>query len=199
MSENRFKVSKANSDGTKETKETYRRVNLSTDIQVNIIEPSPGGTANRQANCVAEKAGNLALYEDEIHKRPRISTLLEDLARYEAVASPQQDDEEGEAKTAKSPQASKMGTLVGVYLPTIQNIFGVILFIRLSWIVGIAGILQAFCIVLICCCCVSIKIFIQMMFFQTQFFLPQSIVTLKTWMKSFFSFTTLSVCTISVN
>jgi len=29
---------------------------------------------------------------------------LEDLARYEAVASPQQDDEEGEAKTAKSPQ-----------------------------------------------------------------------------------------------
>lgn len=141
MSENRFKVSKANSDGTEETKENYRRVNLSTDIQVNIIEPrkctsrdskwtvttcskiffilchtsvvtyfvihvlvsvfcahsqrnvgtstrlpffspleaahklklkrfsvchllvAPEGTANRQANCVAEKAGNLALYE----------------------------------------------------------------------------------------------------------------------------------------
>ena len=40
MSENRFKVSKADTDGTKEIKETYRRVNLSTDIQVNIIEPS---------------------------------------------------------------------------------------------------------------------------------------------------------------
>ena len=39
MSEYRFKVSKADSDGTKETKETYRRVNLSTDIQVNVIEP----------------------------------------------------------------------------------------------------------------------------------------------------------------
>ena len=39
MSENRFKVSKSTSNGTKETKETYRRVNLSTDIQVNIIEP----------------------------------------------------------------------------------------------------------------------------------------------------------------
>lgn len=39
MSESRFKVSKADTDGTKETKETYRRVNLSTDIQVNIIEP----------------------------------------------------------------------------------------------------------------------------------------------------------------
>lgn len=98
--------------------------------------------ANKQANFVAGKAGNLALYEvklvlfpsnlclqtcfgridsrhwftvhfnlsvvyctqDEIHKRPRISTLLESLSRYEAVASPQQDDEEGEAKTAKSSQ-----------------------------------------------------------------------------------------------
>ncbi|KAL9974990.1 hypothetical protein ACROYT_G012103 [Oculina patagonica] len=153
MSENRFKVSKADTDGTKESKETYRRVNLSTDIQVNIIEPSPERKANKQANLVAGKAGNLALYEDEIHKRPRISTLLESLSRYEAVASPQQDDEEGEAKTAKSSQATKMGTLMGVYLPTIQNIFGVILFIRLSWIVGIAGTLQAFFIVFICCCC----------------------------------------------
>ena len=39
MSENRFKVSKADPDGAKEPKETYRRVNLSTDIEVNIIEP----------------------------------------------------------------------------------------------------------------------------------------------------------------
>ena len=51
-------------------------------------------------------------------------------------------------------QVTKLGTLVGVYLPCIQNIFGVILFIRLSWIVGTAGILQAFAIVFICCCCV---------------------------------------------
>ena len=49
-----------------------------------------------------------------------------------------------------------MGTLMGVYLPTIQNIFGVILFIRLSWIVGVAGIAESFLIVLTCCCCVSI-------------------------------------------
>lgn len=48
-----------------------------------------------------------------------------------------------------------MGTLMGVYFPTIQNIFGVILFIRLSWIVGIAGAAEAFLIVLTCCCCVS--------------------------------------------
>jgi hypothetical protein len=53
-------------------------------------------------------------------------------------------------------QGAKMGTLMGVYFPTIQNIFGVILFIRLSWIVGIAGAPEAFLIVLTCCCCVSL-------------------------------------------
>lgn len=50
-----------------------------------------------------------------------------------------------------------MGTLMGVYFPTIQNIFGVILFIRLSWIVGIAGAVQGFLIVLTCCSCVSFQ------------------------------------------
>ena len=38
----------------------------------------------------------------------------------------------------------KMGTLAGVYLPTIQNIFGVILFLRFTWIVGLAGVYGAF-------------------------------------------------------
>jgi len=33
----------------------------------------------------------------------------------------------------------KLGTLLGVYLPTIQNIFGVLIFIRVTWIVGMAG------------------------------------------------------------
>ncbi|MBV94955.1 Solute carrier family 12 member 6, partial [Eschrichtius robustus] len=46
-----------------------------------------------------------------------------------------------------------MGTFMGVYLPCLQNIFGVILFLRLTWVVGTAGVLQAFAIVLICCCC----------------------------------------------
>jgi len=48
-----------------------------------------------------------------------------------------------------------MGTLMGVYLPCLQNIFGVILFLRLTWIVGTAGVVQSFLIVLMCCSCVS--------------------------------------------
>ncbi|XP_020609507.1 uncharacterized protein LOC110048078 isoform X2 [Orbicella faveolata] len=74
------------------------------DFLHSLYEKAPERKANKQGNFVAGKAGNLALYEDEIQKRPRISTLLESLSRYEAVLSPQQDDEEGEAKTAKSSQ-----------------------------------------------------------------------------------------------
>ncbi|OUC41241.1 amino acid permease [Trichinella nativa] len=45
----------------------------------------------------------------------------------------------------------KMGTFVGVFMPCIQNIFGVLFFIRLAWIVGTAGVLQGFLITFICC------------------------------------------------
>ena len=42
---------------------------------------------------------------DEIQRRPRISTLLESLSSYEAVAPTQEDDEEGaEAKTTTASQ-----------------------------------------------------------------------------------------------
>lgn len=53
------------------------------------------------------------------------------------------------------PQVPQMGTFIGVYLPCMQNILGVILFLRLTWIVGTAGILGSFAIVSMCCICVS--------------------------------------------
>lgn len=55
-----------------------------------------------------------------------------------------------------SSQSPQMGTFMGVYLPCLQNILGVILFLRLTWIVGTAGILESMAIVGLCCSCVSI-------------------------------------------
>ena len=55
----------------------------------------------------------------------------------------------------KPVASANMGTFIGVYLPCIQNIFGVILFIRLTWVVGTAGAICGFLIVLMCCCVVS--------------------------------------------
>ncbi|NXR14088.1 S12A7 protein, partial [Semnornis frantzii] len=50
-------------------------------------------------------------------------------------------------------QVPRMGTCIGVYLPCLQNILGVILFLRLTWIVGTAGVLESFLIVFMCCAC----------------------------------------------
>lgn len=70
--------------------------------------------------------------EDEA-ERPRISTLIQSLANYTNTIPSPNNDQEGECATAPVKSA-EMGTLIGVYLPCIQNIFGVILFIRLTWV-----------------------------------------------------------------
>ncbi|KAK9524958.1 hypothetical protein VZT92_017314 [Zoarces viviparus] len=98
---------------------------------------------------------NLALFEEEMDTRPKVSSLLNRLANYTNLTQGAKEHEEAESigekkKAYKSPQ---MGTFMGVYLPCLQNIFGVILFLRLTWVVGNAGVLQGLCIVFICCCC----------------------------------------------
>ncbi|KAM6909135.1 solute carrier family 12 member 6 isoform 3-T3 [Xenentodon cancila] len=98
---------------------------------------------------------NLALFEEEMDTRPKVSSLLNRLANYTNLTQGAKEHEEAESigekkKPTKSPQ---MGTFMGVYLPCLQNIFGVILFLRLTWVVGTAGVLQALCIVFLCCCC----------------------------------------------
>ncbi|XP_031562034.1 solute carrier family 12 member 6-like [Actinia tenebrosa] len=156
MSQVRFKVSKLDEDAASEVTsdaETKTSANQEVDedpsfVKIEIEDPatSAKNTSVRQ-NLLATKDGNLALYEDEIHRRPKISSLLSSLAKYEASVPAQEEDAEPKKKEAK------MGTLMGVYLPTVQNILGVILFIRLSWLVGVAGVVQGFFIVLTSCCC----------------------------------------------
>lgn len=46
----------------------------------------------------------------------------------------------------------KLGTFKGVFLPCLQNILGIILYLRLTWITGQAGTLGTTGIVLICAC-----------------------------------------------
>ncbi|XP_077445499.1 solute carrier family 12 member 4 isoform X4 [Stigmatopora argus] len=92
--------------------------------------------------------------------RPKVSSLLSRLANYTNLMQGAREREEaesdGEKKKKKNAQSAAMGTFMGVYLPCLQNIFGVILFLRLTWVVGTAGVLQALCIVFICCCCTTL-------------------------------------------
>ncbi|XP_072314959.1 solute carrier family 12 member 6-like [Eucyclogobius newberryi] len=98
---------------------------------------------------------NLALFEEEMDTRPKVSSLLNRLANYTNLTQGAKEHEEAESigEKKKSRKSPRMGTFMGVYLPCLQNIFGVILFLRLTWVVGTAGVLQGLCIVFICCCC----------------------------------------------
>ncbi|XP_011260217.1 solute carrier family 12 member 6 isoform X2 [Camponotus floridanus] len=112
---------------------------------------------------------NLYLYSEEMEDRPRISTLLNSLANYSNTIPAATDPDSKPAPAAGG--GARMGTLIGVYLPCIQNIFGVILFIRLTWVVGTAGAIQGFFIVL-CCCCVTMLTAISMSAIATNGVVP---------------------------
>ena len=81
----------------------------------------------------------------------RVSSLLSRLANYDDAIQPIAEiDGTTDAKPAQKQKAN-LGVLTGVYLPCIQNIFGVIIFIRMTWMTGTAGIPAFFAIVLLCC------------------------------------------------
>uniref|UniRef100_A0A8C1GFZ9 Solute carrier family 12 member 7a n=1 Tax=Cyprinus carpio TaxID=7962 RepID=A0A8C1GFZ9_CYPCA len=109
---------------------------------------------------------NMALYEDEMDSTPMVSSLLNKLANYTNITqgrvtvnvSLQTDSlsyitEMFSFYVSICLKGPQMGTFIGVFLPCMQNILGVILFLRLTWIVGTAGIMEALAIVFMCCSC----------------------------------------------
>uniref|UniRef100_A0A668AG78 Solute carrier family 12 member 7 n=1 Tax=Myripristis murdjan TaxID=586833 RepID=A0A668AG78_9TELE len=122
----------------------------------NPKESSPFINNTDNDKCNSYDGKNMALFEEEMDSNPMVSSLLNKLANYTNLTQGAQeheeaDDDEGAKKKAvKSPQ---MGTFMGVYLPCLQNILGVILFLRLTWIVGTAGIMESLAIVGMCCSC----------------------------------------------
>ncbi|XP_077393202.1 solute carrier family 12 member 7-like isoform X2 [Festucalex cinctus] len=97
---------------------------------------------------------NMALFEEEMDSNPMVSSLLNKLANYTNLTQGVREHEEAEDGVRRvAIMVPQMGTFIGVYLPCLQNILGVILFLRLTWIVGTAGILGSFAIVSMCCIC----------------------------------------------
>ena len=93
----------------------------------------------------------------------RVSSLLSRLANYDDAIQPIAAEDGTLPLDAKPAQKkANLGVLTGVYLPCIQNIFGVIIFIRMTWMTGTAGVPAFFFIVLLCCsvtfCTVSLTL-----------------------------------------
>ncbi|XP_030623114.1 solute carrier family 12 member 7 isoform X2 [Chanos chanos] len=147
---------KASEEDTDDNNDVLKEEDEETPGDGNPKENSPfiNNTDNDKGNLYDGK--NMALFEEEMDSNPMVSSLLSNLANYTNLTQgvrehEEADEDEGaKKKTVKSPQ---MGTFIGVYLPCLQNILGVILFLRMTWIVGTAGILEAFIIVAMCCSC----------------------------------------------
>ncbi|XP_040050076.2 solute carrier family 12 member 5 isoform X1 [Gasterosteus aculeatus] len=126
----------------------------------NPRESSPfinSGAATSADKSLQYDGKNMALFEEEMDTSPMVSSLLSSLANYTNLPTGSKEHEEAEnneegARPSKKPvKAPQLGTLMGVYLPCIQNIFGVILFLRMTWMVGVGGVFGSFIIVFMCC------------------------------------------------
>ncbi|XP_074936633.1 solute carrier family 12 member 4-like [Phalacrocorax aristotelis] len=87
----------------------------------------------------------LALFEEELATRPRVPALLRRMAPYSAL-SPNSDD-------GRAPGRA-LGALWGVAAPSLQTLLGLVLVLRLPWVVGTGGVLQAGAIGLLLGACV---------------------------------------------
>ncbi|XP_028448380.1 solute carrier family 12 member 7 isoform X2 [Perca flavescens] len=132
------------------------------DDEDNLQDPHSGDDCQRESSQFLNsdddgehyyEGKNMALFEEEMESHPMVSSLLNKLANYTNLTQGVREHEEAEDGVRRSLKCPQMGTFIGVYLPCMQNILGVILFLRLTWIVGTAGILGSFAIVSICCIC----------------------------------------------
>ncbi|CAN1249276.1 Cation-chloride cotransporter 1 [Linum perenne] len=67
-----------------------------------------------------------------------------------STSSPRDGDDNPVPFERPRVDALKMGTMMGVFIPCLQSIMGIIYYIRFSWIIGMAGIGQS--LVLVACC-----------------------------------------------
>ncbi|XP_038720072.1 cation-chloride cotransporter 1 isoform X2 [Tripterygium wilfordii] len=83
-----------------------------------------------------------------------LSTFL--VSREEQIAAPS-SPRDGEDITITDGRLKgndlKLGTMMGVFVPCLQNIMGIIYYIRFSWIVGMAGIGESLLLVAFCGLC----------------------------------------------
>ncbi|XP_074185236.1 solute carrier family 12 member 7 isoform X6 [Rhinolophus sinicus] len=124
---------------------------------------SPGDGHSRESSPIIDngeteresffEGRSMALFEEEMDSNPMVSSLLNKLANYTNLSQGVVEHEEAEESRRREVKSPGMGTFIGVYLPCLQNILGVILFLRLTWIVGVAGVLESFLIVFMCCTC----------------------------------------------
>lgn len=107
-----------------------------------LVETGPEGRKYSLAHLTLEALPRLDNYRKAGLKRPSLGALHgEDTSGPDAVDPEQQPEE------VMGGHGIKLGWIQGVLIPCLLNIWGVMLFLRLSWVVGQAGIGQSMLII----------------------------------------------------
>lgn len=149
------------SDGADEYAVEMQNIDLGPQI-ANGVAYHPPGRAPVEAGAVplaasdaafgrAERDSKLELFESD----PLVNTAGLRIMGGATSYSPRDRDEMTVSLAAdnRNMKSAKLGTLMGVFIPCLQNIMGIIFYIRLSWIVGVAGVWQSLGVVFITCTC----------------------------------------------
>ncbi|KAF6778815.1 hypothetical protein AHF37_01651 [Paragonimus kellicotti] len=134
---------------------------VSRSARVSLVHESDEAYAGIPSEVVPEDIEaeddddqELNLFEDEQKTLPPMSNWFGKLAAYTGGIEPTVDEtKQLRDKQTKSDERRRLGTFLGVFLPCCQNILGILLFVRVGWITGVAGALQSATIVIMCCSC----------------------------------------------
>ncbi|KAJ3676080.1 hypothetical protein LUZ60_003492 [Juncus effusus] len=129
----------------------------SSDVPLRNIKVGPDGNSNANAQegssvSNGERESKLELFgfDSLVNILGLKSMTGEQLA---APSSPRDGEDVAITLGRPKPAQPKMGTLMGVFVPCLQNILGIIYYIRFSWIVGMAGIGGSLLLVAFCVAC----------------------------------------------
>lgn len=86
---------------------------------------------------------------EELHEE-QLAETTQLMVEKEAAAAKAKAKESEDEEKPRSGKVIKFGWIEGVFMRCLLNIWGVMLFLRLSWVVGQAGLLQGFLVLCLC-------------------------------------------------
>ncbi|KAI1728631.1 amino acid permease domain-containing protein [Ditylenchus destructor] len=146
-------VQQISPDTLKVIKQGAKRLDAIDDIEEGHVETpgalTAGAGAHRKQSLqhkLTSTLGNLALFKDDDDvSASHEGTGASFIAGY-TTPGPKE-------RATSAKKKANLGVMLGVYLPTIQHILGVTMFIRLFWVVGVAGIWHTMLLLFLCCAC----------------------------------------------
>uniref|UniRef100_A0A914E3E0 Amino acid permease/ SLC12A domain-containing protein n=1 Tax=Acrobeloides nanus TaxID=290746 RepID=A0A914E3E0_9BILA len=121
---------------------------ISDDVEDGEEQPKPYRKQSLTNKIFSSTVNNLALFKDDDDELVSVhggGTGAAIIGGY-TVPGPKE-------RASSERKKANLGVMLGVFLPTIQHILGVTMFIRLFWVVGVAGVGHSMVLLLCCCSC----------------------------------------------